>query len=79
MSNSSGLGVSATRRLAAEQVIRRSSTSTFKFEHTGQLRPPTEGIIGQPRAVEAMEFGLAMETPGYNLFLSGPVGTGKTT
>lgn len=38
-----------------------------------------EGIIGQERAVRAMEFGLDVTSPGYNIFVSGITGTGKTT
>jgi lon-related putative ATP-dependent protease len=48
------------------------------FEETGELEPLTE-IIGQERAVEALEFGLGMKSPGFNLYVSGPVGTGKGT
>ncbi|MGE0469071.1 MAG: Lon protease family protein [Nitrospira sp.] len=48
------------------------------FEDTGELEPLTE-IIGQERAVEAMEFGLNIKSPGFNLYVSGPVGTGKGT
>ncbi len=48
------------------------------FEDTGELDPLTE-IIGQERAVEALEFGLNMKSPGFNLYVSGPVGTGKAT
>ena len=48
------------------------------FEDTGELEPLTE-IIGQERAVEALEFGLHMTSPGFNLYVSGPVGTGKGT
>jgi lon-related putative ATP-dependent protease len=48
------------------------------FEDTGELDPLTE-IIGQERAVEALEFGLGMKSAGFNLYVSGPVGTGKGT
>ena len=48
------------------------------FEDTGELEPLTE-IIGQERAVEALEFGLNMNSPGFNLYVSGPIGTGKGT
>ena len=46
------------------------------FEDTSELEPLTD-IIGQERAVEALEFGLSMKSPGFNLYVSGPVGTGK--
>jgi lon-related putative ATP-dependent protease len=48
------------------------------FEDTSKLDPLTE-IIGQERAVEALEFGLNMKSPGFNLYVSGPPGTGKGT
>lgn len=50
----------------------------FGFEDTSELEPLTE-IIGQERAVEALEFGLGMKSAGFNLYVSGPVGTGKGT
>lgn len=40
---------------------------------------PAEDIVGQPRAVEALEMGLAVNTAGYNIFVTGKVGTGRTT
>jgi lon-related putative ATP-dependent protease len=48
------------------------------FEDTSELEPLTD-IIGQERAVEALEFGLQMKSAGFNLYVSGPVGTGKGT
>ncbi len=35
--------------------------------------------LGQDRAIEALEFGLAMHAHGYNLYAAGPPGTGKET
>jgi len=49
-----------------------------RFGNTLEL-DATEGVIGQDRAVLAMEFGLAMDAPGYNIFVVGPHGTGKST
>ncbi|WP_455241694.1 AAA family ATPase [Petrachloros mirabilis] len=50
----------------------------FGFEDTSELEPLTE-TIGQDRAVEALEFGLQMKSTGFNVYVSGPVGTGKGT
>jgi len=50
----------------------------FPFETTAELEP-LEGIIGQERAVKAFDFGLAVKMKGYNIYMSGPAGTGKTT
>ena len=52
--------------------------SQLGFDDTSELEPLSE-IIGQERAVEALEFGLHMKGPGFNLYVSGPVGTGKGT
>ena len=48
------------------------------LEDTSELEPLVE-IIGQERAVEALEFGLNMKSAGFNLYVSGPAGTGKGT
>lgn len=39
----------------------------------------TPTLIGQARAIEALRLGLAMRSPGYNIFVCGPSGTGKTS
>jgi lon-related putative ATP-dependent protease len=52
--------------------------SRFSFMDTSQL-PPLDGVIGQERAVQAIEFGLNMRSPGYNIFVTGAEGTGKST
>jgi len=48
------------------------------FEDTSELEPLSE-TIGQARAVEALEFGLQMKSAGFNIYVSGPLGTGKGT
>lgn len=40
---------------------------------------PLETIIGQERAVRALRFGLAIREPGFNVYVAGPPGTGRTT
>ena len=49
------------------------------FCRTTEDMQPLEGFIGQERAVRAMQFGLSMTAPGYNIFVVGPPGTGKST
>jgi lon-related putative ATP-dependent protease len=51
--------------------------SRFSFRDTSQL-PPLDEVIGQERAVQAVEFGLNMRSPGYNIFVTGAEGTGKS-
>ena len=50
----------------------------FKFKNTSQIKPLDE-VIGQQRAVQALEFGLNMNHSGYNIFVTGLEGTGKST
>ncbi|MFA0814162.1 MAG: Lon protease family protein [Anaerofustis sp.] len=40
---------------------------------------PFEQVIGQDRALRAMQFGLMMDLPDYHIFVVGPQGTGKST
>ncbi len=54
------------------------SPQDFSFQTTAELEP-LEGIIGQERAVKAFDFGLSVKMKGYNIYMSGPSGTGKTT
>ena len=48
----------------------------FQFECTTDVEPLKE-FIGQERAFDSINFGLAVERTGYNLFLTGLTGTGK--
>ena len=50
----------------------------FKFKNTSEIKPLDE-VIGQTRAVQAIEFGLNMKSSGYNIFVTGVEGTGKST
>ena len=49
----------------------------FEFETTENLEAITTGI-GQERGIKALEFGLNVEGKGYNLYIEGPSGVGKT-
>ena len=40
---------------------------------------PLESVIGQPRASEALSVGVRIREPGFNIFVAGRLGTGKTT
>ena len=49
----------------------------FHFETTEELEPVTDGI-GQERGIKALEFGIHVDIKGYNIYLEGPSGVGKT-
>jgi predicted ATP-dependent protease len=52
--------------------------ASLPFSCTDEIKPPGT-FIGQNRAVQAIEFGLGMEAPGYNIFVTGLSGTGKNS
>ena len=49
----------------------------FDFETTENLESLPTGI-GQDRGIKALEFGLNVDVKGYNLYIEGPGGVGKT-
>ena len=49
----------------------------FKFDTTQELEPINDGI-GQERGIKALEFGIDVNVKGYNLYIEGPSGVGKT-
>ncbi|VVM04731.1 hypothetical protein MAMC_00196 [Methylacidimicrobium cyclopophantes] len=63
-------------RLDAKTLDRRIDPSRLPFETTAEL-VESPGVLGQARAMEAVRFGVAMNQPGYNLFVMGPNGIGK--
>jgi len=68
--------VAAGLRLAPETLTRPFSPAQFNFTVTDDLEP-FRGVLGQERAVEALQFGVAMPRPGYNVFVMGEPGTGR--
>jgi len=64
-------------RLSPDKLKRNINFYDFEFETTENINP-LESIIGQERAVKATEFGLKIERHGYNIFMSGLTGVGKT-
>lgn len=59
-----------------EKLRWRLDPATLAFETTEDLEPLQE-IIGQKRGVEAFRFGINMEKPGYNVFVTGMAGSGR--
>ena len=55
----------------------RCDPNWFDFETTENLEHIERGI-GQERGIKALEFGVNVEGKGYNLYIEGPSGVGKT-
>ncbi|WP_042353498.1 Lon protease family protein [Bacillus rubiinfantis] len=71
--------VLSTHRLPPSKLQAKCDPLQFPFETTKELDQLPNEMIGQERAVKAMEFGLSVEQTGYNLFVVGPSGTGRMT
>ncbi len=48
------------------------------FETTAEVEP-LDGTIGQERAESALELSLEIDSPGFNLYISGIAGSGRNT
>ncbi len=68
--------IAAGLRLAPDALTRPFDPSQFNFNNTDELEPFL-GVLGQERAVEALQFGVAMPRPGYNVYVMGEPGTGR--
>jgi len=49
----------------------------FDFETTEDLEQINDGI-GQERGIKALQFGINVDVKGYNIYMEGPSGVGKT-
>ncbi len=64
--------------LKADQVFLPCPPSLFKFKSTKTLKA-THDFIAQERAIKAINMGLGIRKPGYNIYVAGIQGTGKTS
>jgi len=64
--------------LPAEKLRKECDLSLIHCETTNELTP-LEQIIGQERAVRALKFGLGIKERGFNIYVAGYPGTGRTT
>ena len=68
----------SNHKVPVEQLRWECDPSQFDFNTTDEL-PELEGTIGQQRALKSIEFGLDVCDNGYNLFLAGEAGTGRSS
>ncbi len=63
--------------LTYKDLKKTCNPNIFDFETTEEL--DSVGLVyGQERAVSALQFGLNINTRGYNIYVEGPAGVGKT-
>lgn len=65
-------------RLKPNQLTRICDADCFYFDSTADLEP-LRGIIGQERAVDALDFGFRVNRKGYNIYIAGIGGTGRNS
>lgn len=65
-------------RVKLKDLCKKTNPAVFKFNTTAEIEP-LKGIIGQERAVRSLQFALDIDIQGYNVYLAGAFGTGKTT
>jgi lon-related putative ATP-dependent protease len=65
-------------RLEPSLLFKPCPPQELPFETTAELEP-TEVVIGQKRALGAVQFGIRIDGDGYNVFALGPSGIGKLT
>ena len=68
----------AVASLAPERLRWRCDPAQLGFTTTDEVQA-IEAMVGQDRGLEALELGLELEAAGYNVFVAGPSGTGRST
>src|SRR5450432_142192 len=63
-------------RLSADALRRRCDPASLGFRSTEELEP-FDGLIGQDRALEAIDLGARMDKAGFNLFVLGARGSAR--
>ncbi|UCF89251.1 MAG: AAA family ATPase, partial [bacterium] len=66
------------RSLTPEELHFTCDEKCIPFKTTDDA-PVLEGPLGQERALQAIDFGLRMKGPGYNMFTVGMPGSGRTS
>jgi lon-related putative ATP-dependent protease len=64
--------------LAVTELRRVVDPTALGFKTTSELEP-ARGLIGQDRALKAIQFGANMASHDFNIFVLGPAASGKTT
>ena len=65
-------------KLSADKLRWECDPDLFDFATTADI-PELEGAIGQERAIKSIDFALGMQDDGFNLFMAGDVGTGRSS
>jgi ATP-dependent Lon protease len=70
--------ITSLKELPPEKLAWTLSPEKIPFNTTEECKS-CEGIIGQDRAIQSIQTGLDVKSLGYNIFITGMLGTGRTT
>ncbi|MCL1941536.1 MAG: AAA family ATPase [Synergistaceae bacterium] len=65
-------------KLKTSELVRKTDPKNLGLANMGRIKP-VKDLIGQDRAVESISFGLSVTARGYNIFVTGENGSGRTS
>ncbi|MDR1651308.1 MAG: AAA family ATPase [Synergistaceae bacterium] len=72
------MSVLETKKVPLKDLRKRTDAASLGFAATDELTC-SEQLIGQARAVSAISYALEVDSKGYNMFVVGAPGSGRTT
>jgi len=72
------MSLAESKKLTVDKLRRKTDIASLGFTTTNELACLKQ-LIGQARAVGAISFALEVDSKGYNLFVVGDPGSGRTT
>lgn len=78
MAAKQSLKIKKPKELTAKQLNYEVSYAPKNLKSSDNVNPCLD-VIGQERAINAIQLGLRVKSKGYNIFVTGPAGTGRTT
>ena len=64
--------------LPAHELRAHFEDDLLEFDTTASLEDVADRVVGQERAIDAIQFGMGMKESGYNIFIAGPAKAGLT-
>ncbi len=64
--------------LPASELRAHFEDDLLAFDTTASLEDVADKVVGQERAIDAIQFGMGMKESGYNIFIAGPSKAGLT-
>ena len=70
--------MATSHELRADELHRTCDPESLGFKNTAEIEP-LSGALGQDEAMEALAFGVSVASKGYNIFVLGRAGSGRST